>query len=280
MTAPAPSTRVFALLGDPVAHSLSPAFQNAALRALGCDGVYVALRCAGDDVAGLVRGLARAGGGGNVTVPHKAAAAAAVDRPSDAVRATGACNTFWAEDGVVHGDNTDVEGVRAAILALTDGRVPASVVMAGAGGAARATAFAVREMGCARLVVVNRGAARAMALRDDLSDGRMAIHVVPADGAIADDTFDLAINATTLGLRDGDAAPPLGDATFGAALDLVVRPGETAWVRAMRAAGVAAADGREMLLMQGAAAFRRWWGVDPPLDVMRAALATATEGEG
>ena len=108
--APSSSTRVLALLGDPVLHSLSPAFQNAALRATGRDALYVALRCGGPDLPGLLRGLARAGGGGNVTVPHKGAAAEVVEEVTEAVQETGACNTFWLENGRIRGDNTDVAG--------------------------------------------------------------------------------------------------------------------------------------------------------------------------
>ena len=93
------STRLFAVLGDPVAHSLSPGIQNPAIEAAGVDAVYVALRCGAGEVSGLMRGLAVAGGGGNVTLPHKEVAAAAVDEPSELVARTGACNTFWLEDG-------------------------------------------------------------------------------------------------------------------------------------------------------------------------------------
>ena len=109
------STRVFAILGDPVAHSLSPAMQNAAFRVSGLKAVYVPLRCAADDLPGLLRALSRAGGGGNVTVPHKEAAARAVDRCEPAADRLGACNTFWGEDGACVGDNTDVAGVLAAL---------------------------------------------------------------------------------------------------------------------------------------------------------------------
>jgi len=100
------STRVFAILGDPVAHSLSPAMQNAAFRVLGLPAVYVALRCVPADVPGLMRALSRAGGGGNVTVPHKEVAAQAVDRRREIVDRIGACNTFWGEEGACVGDNT------------------------------------------------------------------------------------------------------------------------------------------------------------------------------
>ena len=106
-------TRVFALIGDPVAHSSSPTIQNAAMRDLSLDGVYVALRAGLDEMTGFVRGLAASGGGGNITLPHKEKAATMVDVRSAAVKRTGACNTFWFQDGQIHGDNTDVEDRRA-----------------------------------------------------------------------------------------------------------------------------------------------------------------------
>src|SRR5262245_4937226 len=91
---------------------------NAAFRALGLDAVYVAIRPQSDEVASLMRALARAGGGGNVTIPHKEVAARAITQPSAAVGALGACNTFWGENGQIHGDNTDVEGLLAALAQL------------------------------------------------------------------------------------------------------------------------------------------------------------------
>lgn len=274
--APTAATRLLALLGDPVSHSLSPRFQNAALRALGLDAVYVALRCAADDVPGLLRGIARAGGGGNVTVPHKAVAAATVDRPSDAVLRTGACNAFWLEDGAVHGDNTDVAGVREAMTVLL-GRAPtgARVLLLGAGGAASAAVCALADAGAERIVLINRTTDRAEALAERFSAPGVRIDVAASADALAGDRFDLAINSTSLGLKPGDALPLDPDVSgpaVGAALDLVYAAGETRWVHAMRARGLPAADGKEMLIQQGAAAFRCWWGMDPPLDVMSAAL--------
>lgn len=277
MTArPTAATRLFALLGDPVSHSLSPVFQNAAIRALGLDAVFVALRCVADDLPGLMRGIARAGGGGNVTVPHKALAARAVDRPSDAVLRTGACNAFWLEDGAVHGDNTDVAGAREAIHALL-GRSPAGarVLLLGAGGAASAAVCALVDAGAERVVVANRSRDRAEALAERFRAPGVRIDVVGSVDGIAADRFDLAINATSLGLRSGDPLPIDPDSPgprVDAALDLVYAAGETRWVREMRARGLPAADGKEMLIQQGAAAFRRWWRIDPPIDVMREAL--------
>ena len=274
----AAGTRVFALLGDPVSHSLSPRFQNAALRALGLDGVYVALRCSVDDVSGLVRGLARAGGGGNVTLPHKETAARSVERLTDLAREMGVCNTFWLEDGQVWGDNTDVAGVSAAIHALL-GPSPsgARVVLAGAGGSARAALHALVREGAERVVVLNRTRERAEELVARYADSGTTLAIAASPAELAGETFDLAVNSTSLGLKAGDAHPlPVDPAAGGpvvhAALDLVYSPNETAWVRTMREQGIPAADGTEMLLQQGAAAFRRWWGREAPLDAMRAAL--------
>ncbi|MDX2193444.1 MAG: hypothetical protein NW201_08810, partial [Gemmatimonadales bacterium] len=139
--------RVFAVLGDPVAHSRSPAMHTAAFRALGLDAAYVALRCDAADAPALARALARAGGGGNVTVPHKSAVLPALDAPSARVTALGACNTFWGEGDAVRGENTDVDGVLEALHAL--GPADGPWLVAGTGGSARAVAAAAAERGAA-----------------------------------------------------------------------------------------------------------------------------------
>ncbi|MGB1780392.1 MAG: shikimate dehydrogenase, partial [Longimicrobiales bacterium] len=160
------TTRVLTLLGDPVAHSASPELQNAAFRAAGVDGVYVAVRCAPDDLVGFMRGLARAGGGGNVTLPHKEKAATILDVRSEAVRRTGACNTFWGDDeGRVHGDNTDVEGFRRALKTFLEGPTAGiRVLLLGAGGVARAALAALVEDGVGEILLHNRTQERARAV--------------------------------------------------------------------------------------------------------------------
>lgn len=261
------STRVFALLGDPVGHSLSPAMQNAAFRVLGLPAVYVAFRCGGNDVVGLMRALARAGGGGNVTVPHKEAAAAALDAPGARARAAGACNTFWACDGGVAGDNTDIAGVLAAVDELDP---PAgSWLIAGTGGGARAAALAARERGAA-VAVRSRDAARQRAFESWAVEAGLAL--APAEACT------VLVNATPLGLGADDPAPIAPDTAphAAAALDMVYAPGETRWVRTLRAAGLRAVDGRTMLVAQGAAALERWFpGVRAPVEIMRAAVDAA-----
>ncbi len=267
------STRLLALLGNPVAHSLSPHIQNAAIRASGHDAVYLALRCDADDVAGLLRGVARSGGGGNVTVPHKEEAARVVDHPAEAVRLTGACNTFWWENGRIRGDNTDVEGFRGAVEELL-GETAAGrrVLLLGAGGAARAALVGLLRDGVEEVVVWNRTLAKAEDLARKLGGGRA--RAVASIDEVAEVPFELVINSTSLGLREADPLPVEPEALRepGAVLDLVYRPQETQLVLRAREVGAAAADGGEMLVRQGAEAFRRWWGLAPPMDVMRRAL--------
>ncbi|HEU5041898.1 MAG TPA: shikimate dehydrogenase [Gemmatimonadales bacterium] len=261
------STLVYALLGDPVAHSLSPAMQNAAFRALGLRAVYVPLRCVPDDAPALMHALARAGGGGNVTVPHKEIAAAAVTRRSELAQAAGACNVFFAEDGQLVGDNTDVAGVLEALEPLEPPSGP--WLVAGTGGGARAAALAAGQRGAAVAVCSRSEERRAWFERGAESRGVGIAR--PADCRVV-------VNATPLGLSPGDALPVERSVAPQAevALDMVYAPGETRWVRAMRAAGLRAADGRGMLVAQGARALECWFpGVDAPVEIMRAAVDAA-----
>jgi shikimate dehydrogenase len=237
---------------------------TAAFRVLGIDATYVALRCAPDEVATLMRVLARQGGGGNVTVPHKAVAARAVTRPTGLVSRLDACNTFWGEGLEIAGDNTDAAGVLAALewLGLPEG----PWLVLGTGGSARAVAAAAEAAG-ARLAVRSRDPGRAREYLAWAAD----LGVAPA----SPDECVACINATPLGLGEDDPQPVSLDDLSSArvALDLVYRPGETAWVRACRARGLRAADGREMLVAQGAAAFERWFPTTrAPVDAMRAAV--------
>ncbi len=267
------ATRVFALLGDPVDHSLSPGIQNGAFREAGVDGVYVALRCDAEDLAGLMRALARAGGGGNVTLPHKEEAAAVVDSLSDAVRRTGACNTFWGEDDEVRGDNTDVEGFRRALRAFL-GEEPegARVLLLGAGGAARATLVGLLDGGVEEVVLLNRTVERARAVARRIGGKRA--HVAESVEEVEGEPFHLVVNATRLGLSPDDPLPVdlelLGPVR--AVMDLVYGDGGTRFVRVARERGIQATDGAEMLVRQGAVSFERWWGRPPPLDAMRSEL--------
>jgi len=252
------------LLGHPVAHSLSPTFQNAALDAARLRVRYEPLDVAPGDLARTLDELRAARAAGNVTVPHKQAVAVHCDALTSVAREVGAVNTFWhAADGALVGENTDVAGVTAALRAVADGAGglrPARVALLGAGGAAAAVVAAVAQRWpTAHVAIWSRrpSAAAALAARSGERTAAATSVAAALGGA------SLVVNATPLGLRADDPLPcDVGALSPRAAvLDLVYGPRETAWVRAARAAGHDAHDGLLMLVEQGAAAFERWFGV-------------------
>src|SRR6266571_3760242 len=220
-------TRLLTVIGDPVAHSLSPAMHNAACRALGLDAVYLALRVPTAAVSTLLQTLAATRGAGNVTVPHKEAVERSVARKTDVCMRAGACNTFWTEDGVLVGDNTDVAGVRAALAAL--GADGGRWLVIGTGGSARAVAVAAADAGAA-LWVRSRHPDRARAFAAWAK--QLGVRAEAAHGPVE---VDAAINATPLGLAEGDSLPIDPRDLRGArmALDLVYARGGTRWVRTL-----------------------------------------------
>ena len=272
MDAPWPSarTRFAGVIGWPIDHSLSPAMHNAAFRALGLDWAYLAFPIAPENVERGVRGLFDAGCAGlNVTIPHKQAVLACCDEVTPAVQAIGAANTLVpAGDGRIRGDNTDAAGfLRALDEAAPLDLAGADVLMIGAGGAARAIAFALGGRG-ARLRVANRTAARAAELGTPVPFEPHAIAEAASRAA-------LVVNATSLGMGT-DAVPPelpvdvLGPGQV--AYDIVYRREPTPWLRAAAGRGARTVDGLGMLLHQGAAAFAQWTGEEPPIDAMRSGL--------
>lgn len=264
-------TRTFALLGNPVAHSRSPNLHHAAIAAAKLNAVYVALRCDVRDMPGLLLGLARANGGGNVTVPHKALAASTVERPSAAVRATNACNTFWLRNGKVHGENTDILGFSEAVREVLPDVRGTRVLILGAGGAARAALYALLDDGAAGITVLGRKAARASEIAAVAGRRARRVAYITRESLLRDEGFDLVVNATPLGLRPDDPPPLRFSSLAGltAVYDMVYRPGYTAWVRQALANGIPATDGTEMLIRQAAAAFELWFDVEAPLAAMR-----------
>lgn len=273
-------TRLLTLLGDPVQHSLSPDIQNVACRRAGVDGVYVSLCCSEKDLPHLMRGIAAAGGGGNVTLPHKERAAAVVTLPSEAVRRTGACNTFWGDgQGGIRGDNTDVEGfVRALRRFRGRSAEGLRVLLLGAGGAARAVLVGLMDEGARDVLILNRSVERARAVARRIGGER--VRVAEGPDSVEGGDFDLVVNATRLGLHPRDALPLQLDRLkrVGGAMDLVYGPGGTQFVRAAGELGIPATDGAEMLVQQGAVSFERWWDREAPVDAMREVLSGASAG--
>ncbi len=266
-------TRLIALLGDPVEHSYSPVIQNAAFSETDTDGVYVAIKCSVQDLPGLMGAIGRAGGAGNITLPHKEKAAAVVDVRSEAVRRTGACNTFWGQDGQIHGDNTDVEGFKRAARTFLDRSLDgARVLLIGAGGAARAVLVGLMDEGVGEVVVTNRTIERARGMARRIGGERVRVADTPA--IIDDGDFDLVVNATRVGLGSDESLPfDLARVSrAGAVMDLVYGPGPTLFLKEAARLGIRACDGGEMLVQQGAVAFECWWGKPGPVEVMHGAL--------
>jgi shikimate dehydrogenase len=269
------STRVVAVLGWPVAHSLSPVIHNAAFDALGLDWTYVALPVGPDHVPEAVAGLAALGfAGANVTMPHKEAVADTVDRVSEDAERLRAVNTIEFVGGGSVGHNTDAPGF-ARFLERDAAFDPAgrTALLYGAGGAARACALALARAGLIRLVVALRVPARAKDLEAALEGFPTAVDVVAFEDA-GDVATDLLVNATPLGVHDEELPlPRLGRATV--AVYLLYRPTITPMQQAVRDAGGAAFGGLGLLLHQAALSFEIWTAQEPPLEVMSAAALAA-----
>lgn len=258
------------LLGHPVAHSISPRFQNAALRRAGIALTYEALDVPPEQLDDTLRELARQNGAGNVTIPHKEAVAARCVRVTDLARRCAAVNTFWHEDGALCGHNTDVGGAELTMRTLLGGETRgARLALVGAGGSAAAVLCAAEGWEGAHVRVYNRHMSRAEQLAARFP--AIATAMSSLEEALRD--VRLVVNATPIGMRDDAHPVPIALLPRGAAVfDLVYRAHETAWVRAARDAGHRAADGEGMLLEQGALAFERWFGVAPDRNAMWKAM--------
>ncbi len=283
------ATRLAGLIGWPVSHSLSPAMHNAAAAALGLDLVYVPLPVRPAEVAAAVRGLAALGFlGANVTVPHKQAVLLLLDEIDPAARAIGAVNTIRVERPAgaapsparLVGYNTDWSGFLADLQALGVDVAGRACLVLGAGGSARAVAYALASAG-GRVHVLARRVVQAQALVQNL-----ALHFLA--GSLTANAWDelaelsqeiapaVIANTTPLGMTPQvESSPwPVGLPFPGNSFvyDLVYNPAETRFMQQARAAGRPAANGLGMLVRQGAQAFRLWTGLEPDIEVMTAAL--------
>lgn len=256
-----------ALLGDPVAHSKSPDMQRAALAAANLEGSYELIRCPAGELAERLPRLARDGFRGlNLTVPLKEEGFALLEDLSAEALRLEAVNTLRWTGEVWQGHNSDLEGfIRAARDHFGDlaGR---SALVLGAGGAARAVLAGLIDLRIARVDILNRNRDRAHELLAAFENAGTHLACVDKPGEV-----DLVIQATSLGLHEQDAVPPLpAEESQAAVMDLVTH--ETAWLSACRRRGCPAADGRAMLLGQGAAAFTYWTGLPAPREAMSQAL--------
>jgi len=273
----------FALLGHPVKHSLSPVMHEASFRALGIDAAYACIDVAPEALGACLATCREQGYAGlNVTVPHKTAALAWMDRLDASVRLYGAVNTVRIDAAGLTGVNTDAEGFLED-LAVNYRRSPeeARVVILGCGGAGRALAIACAHCGAVEIALANRTVAKAervaAEIAERVSDSPAEISVLapePEAWAAACREADLVVQCTTAGLHADDAPllPPEAFRRGQFLYDIVYTQRVTPTMRSALAAGADAANGAGMLVYQGAAAFREWTGRDADTGAMRAAL--------
>lgn len=266
-------TLAVGVIGDPVRHSRSPALHNAAFRALGIDAVSLAYPVeagAGPDAVAAMRTLGLRGL--SVTMPHKEAVAAAADRRTPVVEALGAANCLVNDDGVITAHSTDGEGFVRSLRAECGVDVAgATVVVLGAGGAARAVLVALVAAG-ADVVVVNRSVERAA----------QAVAAVSGPGsARVGDAGDVVgatvlVNATPVGMADQPGSP-LDVGMLGpghTVVDLIYHPLRTVLLEAAEASGAKTVNGLPMLLHQAAIQLELWTGRPAPIDAMRVAIGS------
>jgi shikimate dehydrogenase len=277
------------VLGDPVAHSLSPEMQNAALRACEIAAQYARFHIRPSELRSALRFFRNLDFAGvNLTVPHKIAGFGQIDEADESASRIGAVNTLCVRDKKLVGSNTDGEGFMRAVRSefsvdLRDLRV---LIIGAGGGTGRAIAWQCALENCERLVLVNRTLEKANALAERLRSFFMEARVLgPAARLeavaweeplmrmqLAD--IDLIVNATPLGMNPSDPAPIPGRliAPHHMVFDCIYGPSKTALLRAAEQAGARSANGISMLLHQGALSFSIWFDREPPIDAMRKAL--------
>lgn len=277
------------VIGDPVAHSRSPVFHNAALEACGISAQYTKLHISAERFSEAVRALPKAGFlGANVTIPHKASALASVDLVDDYARASGSVNTIVVAGHKLHGFNTDGPGLVRAIheefgVDVRDLRV---VLLGAGGGAGRAIAVQCARERCERLVLVNRSLDKIETLKNDLAPFFQSEHLrgpverlvaIPFEEAALRrelENADILINATSLGMSRLDP-PVISPSLLTPNLlvyDTVYSGGLSRLMEDAAAAGARCANGLGMLLHQGALSFEIWFNRPAPIQAMRRAL--------
>jgi shikimate dehydrogenase len=288
-------TQRVGIVGHPLQHSISPIFQQAALDHLSLDIAYEAWDTPPGDLAGLLAWLRRTPDalGANVTVPYKEEVFALVDRREGDAELLGAVNTLVAHEGEITGHNTDAIGFLRALV--EDGGFDArgrSMLVLGAGGAARAVVVALARSGAAHIAIANRTVERGRALAGlSARHGAVATVVELTPQALqrelAERPWDLIVNATSVGMRhsatESESLLAVELIPQGALVcDLVYNPLVTPLLQAAQSAGVLTLSGLPMLVYQGAESFQFWTGVQPPIDVMMAAAREALQisGEG
>ena len=275
-------TRIVGIFGAPIAHTRSPAMQNAAFRACKLPYIYVPFLVRPSELARAVQSIRTLNlVGGNVTVPHKERIVRHLDTLSTEAELCGAVNTIVNRNGELFGDNTDGRGFLASLQEQGFSPRRSEVILIGAGGSARAVLVSLIRAGCKQVRIVNRTWANAQTLvRSYRSVGKTRLEALTLDALHEPELLTsaaLVINSTSVGLH-GEEFPPLAyEATSRTCVfyDLLYRTDLTSFLKAAKKARRPVYDGRGMLLHQGALAFSLWTNTPAPLVTMARALSQA-----
>lgn len=275
------ATRVLGIIGNPVGHSLSPAMQNAAINASCLDYVYVPFLVAPESLAAAVSGLTALGVSGfNVTIPHKTAIIGYLYELDETAKDAGAVNTVKLRDGRLIGYNTDGDGFVSSLAADLDYTIAGgdTIILIGAGGAARGAVAALCRGGAGRIVIVNRSFDKAVKLAEEMSERYPETRI---EAALPDQVNDchigsasLLVNTTSLGMKgeridfvDLSRLPKSAKV-----YDMVYSPTETTLMQEAASIGITAVNGLGMLAAQGELAFAIWTGKTSPKGLMKRVL--------
>jgi shikimate dehydrogenase len=277
------ATKLCAVIGNPVGHSLSPALHNAAFKAAGLNYVYVAFRV--ENVGACMAGMRALEGfrGMSVTIPHKLAIMEHLDRIDPMAVKVGSVNTVTNEDGVLVGSTTDGPGTLRAFEEAGVSLAGKRVLFLGSGGAVRAVAFAMADRaGTAGITILGRTPSRVDALAGDLqtkTEARIAAAYLPDALKEAVESHDVIVQGTPMGMYpravDETPIPPGLLEPRHVVFDMVYRPLKTRFLREAETVGCTTIPGTEMLVNQAVLQFETWTGVPAPRDVMRNALLGA-----
>ena len=265
-------TRVYAVIGNPVSHSLSPVMHNRAFSRLGVNGIYVAMQVT--DIGPAVSGIRALGiQGASITIPHKQAILPYLDEVDETAKAIGAVNTLINRKGALFGCNTDCIGAIKALSEKTD-ISNRKVLIVGAGGAARAIGFGIASRG-GRVIVANRSEERGAALARDLGGSFCPLSAVEKAGC------HILINTTSVGMTPDIDAMPVGPEVLKkgmVVMDIVYNPLKTRLLKTAQAMGCLPIDGVRMFVFQGAAQFEMWTGEEAPVETMNQAVLEQLRG--
>ena len=271
----------FAVIGDPIEHSKSPAMHNAWFEGMSIDATYIPVHVSSENLESAIAGMKTLGASGwNVTIPHKTAIIPYLDELDELAEKMGAVNTVVrTKEGTLKGYNTDGVGfVRSLEEAVGKSQKDKPVLLIGAGGAARGIAFTMQQQGYENLTIANRTVANAQAIVDEMGSGQ-AISLTEAEATLAD--FGILVQMTSAGLATGNFSMPfsLEHLTKGAIVaDIVYNPLMTPFLKAAEVKGATVVTGLGMFVHQGAIAFEYWLGESPNTNSMIAQLKAQLGG--